>query len=180
MSLHYRVVPSPLGELLLYASESALVGLHVVRGRYVPAVRSGWVHDPQLTILEETRGQLQDYFEGRRRDFTVPLAPAGTPFQQQAWNALLDIPYGQTRSYGEQARSIGRPSATRAVGAANGRNPIAIIIPCHRVVGADGSLTGYSGGLEVKRYLLNLEGAGAAPTQDLFAERARFPASRLG
>lgn len=168
-SLRYDIASSPLGELLLCASDTALVGLHVVRGRHAPAVGADWTRRPGHPVLEETRDQLRAYFDGRRQAFAVPLAPAGTPFQKRAWNALLAIPFGQTRSYGEQARAIGQPSATRAVGAANGRNPIAIIIPCHRVVGADGSLTGYSGGLDVKRFLLALETPRETAVQDLFA-----------
>lgn len=168
MSIHYSIEASPLGELLLAASATALVGLHVVRGKYVPPVQPDWVCQPDQPVLAQTRAQLQAYFRGDLRLFTVPLAPAGTPFQQRAWNALRAIPYGQTRSYGEQARAIGQPSATRAVGAANGRNPIAILIPCHRVLGADGTLTGYAGGLDIKRFLLNLEGRGAPSLPDLF------------
>lgn len=168
MSIHYHIESSPLGELLVIANETALVGLHVVRGLYVAGVPPDWVRRPDHPVLEQTRGQLQAYFGGRLRAFTVPLAPAGTSFQKRAWSALLAIPYGQTRSYREQARAIGQPSATRAVGAANGRNPIAILIPCHRVLGADGTLTGYFGGLDIKRFLLKLEGRGDPPVRDLF------------
>jgi O-6-methylguanine DNA methyltransferase len=169
VSIHFHIEPSPLGELLLSASETALVGLHVVRGRHVPELQAEWVHRPDHPVLAQARSQLRDYFLGGLRDFTVPLAPAGTPFQKRAWAALLAIPYGQTRSYGAQARAMGQPSATRAVGAANGRNPIAILIPCHRVLGADGTLTGYAGGLDVKRFLLELEGQGGHPVRDLLA-----------
>jgi methylated-DNA-[protein]-cysteine S-methyltransferase len=102
--------------------------------------------------------QLREYFEGRRRSFTVPLAPQGTPFQLAVWNALLEVPYGDTVSYGQIAERIGKPSAVRAVGAANGANPIPVIIPCHRVIGSNGSLTGYGGGIERKQWLLALEG----------------------
>ena len=109
--------------------------------------------------LAEVRRQLAEYFAGRRRDFDLPLAPRGTAFERQVWEALLAIPYGETRSYAEIARSIGHPDACRAVGRANGRNPIPIVIPCHRVIGSDGSLTGYGGGLDLKRLLLGLEGA---------------------
>jgi len=108
-------------------------------------------------VLEAAAEQLREYFAGERTSFDLPLALDGTPFQQEAWRALADIPYGETVSYGEQARRLGRPDAVRAVGAANGANPIAIVLPCHRVIGADGSLTGFGGGLETKRRLLDLE-----------------------
>jgi methylated-DNA-[protein]-cysteine S-methyltransferase len=113
---------------------------------------------PAARIVRQTERQLVDYFAGRRREFDVPLAPAGTDFQRAAWKALAKVPYGNTLSYAELARRMERPSAVRAVGAANGANPIPIILPCHRIVGADGTLTGYGGGLEVKRRLLSLEG----------------------
>jgi methylated-DNA-[protein]-cysteine S-methyltransferase len=108
-------------------------------------------------VLLETARQLDEYFRGERREFDLSLRLEGTPFQVAAWKALLEIPFGQTRSYGEQARAMGRPSATRAVGGANGRNPFTILVPCHRVVGSDGRLTGYGGGLPVKRWLLEHE-----------------------
>jgi len=159
MNIHYDIEPSPLGELLLSASATALVGLHVLRGRYAPAVPPGWVRAPEHPVLGQAREQLQAYFAGRLHAFTVALAPAGTPFQQRAWRAPLAIPYGQTRSYSEQARAMGQPSATRAVGSANGRNPIAIVIPCHRVLGSDGALHGYHWGLPRKRAMLAFEAA---------------------
>ena len=114
--------------------------------------------------LAEARRQLTEYFAGTRRDFALPLAAGGTPFQQRVWEALRRIPYGETISYGELARRIGQPTASRAVGAANGRNPIAIVVPCHRVIGADGTLIGYGGGLPVKEALLSLEQRIAAPS----------------
>lgn len=119
------------------------------------------------TLVEETEltrkaaGQLREYFAGKREKFDLPLAPVGTPFQQRVWNALMEIPYGQTRSYGEIARTVGNPKASRAVGMANNRNPVAIVIPCHRVIGSNGKLTGYAGGLELKDALLHLERAHA-------------------
>ena len=112
--------------------------------------------EPTPLLLEACR-QLREYFAGQRRSFQLPLAPQGTPFQQQVWQALAEIPYGETRTYGEIAEAIGRKGASRAVGAANHRNPLPIFIPCHRVIGANGSLTGYAGGLETKRFLLALE-----------------------
>ena len=111
----------------------------------------------QTPLLTEAKTQLLDYFRGARREFDLPLAPEGTPFRRQVWDALLTIPYGETITYGELARRIGSPKAVRAVGQANHHNPLPIFIPCHRVVGANGALTGYGGGLELKQYLLNLE-----------------------
>ena len=108
-------------------------------------------------LLESAARQLEEYFDGRRRDFTLPLRPAGTAFQCEVWNALRAIPYGQTRSYGQIAEAVGRPAAARAVGMANHRNPLPIVIPCHRVIGASGALTGYAGGVEVKEALLRIE-----------------------
>jgi methylated-DNA-[protein]-cysteine S-methyltransferase len=116
-----------------------------------------WQENPRS--LREAARQLEEYFAGQRRDFELDLAPEGTPFQRRVWQALETIPYGETWSYGELARTIGKPSASRAVGAANGRNPISIFIPCHRVIGADGSLTGYGWGTDIKARLLALEGA---------------------
>ena len=108
--------------------------------------------------MAEAKKQLDEYFAGRRTRFDLPLAPCGTPFQLRAWRALQEIPYGVTCSYGEQARAMGQPRAVRAVGAANGHNPIPIVVPCHRVIGGDGRLTGYAGGLDIKKFLIELEG----------------------
>jgi len=120
-------------------------------------------------LLRSALQQLHEYFAGTRTAFDLPLRPAGTAFQRQAWQALCAIPYGETRSYAQQARAVGRPTATRAIGAANGRNPIAIVVPCHRVIGSDGSLTGYAGGEAVKRWLLQHEGAQKRPQLDLWS-----------
>jgi methylated-DNA-[protein]-cysteine S-methyltransferase len=156
----YATVDSPIGELLLLGDGHALHGLWMLDGPAAEAVRPGWT--PADGRFEAARGQLDEYFAGRRLAFDLPLALAGTPFQVRVWRALLEVPYGGTTSYGELARQV-RPEggwqAARAVGAANGRNPIAVIVPCHRVIGADGSLTGYGGGLERKRFLLDLEAA---------------------
>jgi methylated-DNA-[protein]-cysteine S-methyltransferase len=151
----YTSFESPIGELLAVGDGQALHGLYMQEGRTAIAVRADWV--PADEPFPEVRAQLADYFDGRRTAFDLPLALQGTPFQLQVWRALQDIPYGETISYGEQARRIGRPADPRAVGQANGRNPIAVIVPCHRVIGADGSLTGYGGGVERKRHLLELE-----------------------
>ena len=118
-------------------------------------VQADWDRDDNA--FDDVVSQLEDYFAGRRREFDLPLAPAGTPFQQRVWRALLDIPYGETISYGELASRIGNKAASRAVGLANGSNPISIVIPCHRVIGANGKLTGYGGGLPIKQQLLALE-----------------------
>ncbi len=143
---------SPVGPLTLVSDGGSLVGLHF-EGWYPPA---GAIQESD-PVLVTTARQLDGYFAGRLRTFDLPLAPAGTPFQQRVWSALSDIPFGETRSYGQLAKTIGKPSAMRAVGAANGRNPIAIVVPCHRVIGADGSLTGFGGGIERKKFLLSLE-----------------------
>jgi len=141
---------SPVGELTLIASDEALVGLFMEQhGSALPAAEER--HTP---LLERVSAQLDEYFAGRRETFDAPLAPEGTDFQRQVWAVLRTIPFGVTWSYAQVARKLGRPKAVRAVGAANGSNPISIVIPCHRVIGADGSLTGYGGGLPRKRWLL--------------------------
>ena len=142
------IINSPIGPLTLTERDGALVRLSF--GAHGPC-------DPPTPVLRRAIGQLNEYFAGTRREFDLPLAPNGTEFQLACWQALTEIPYGETRSYGEQAARIGRPDRARAVGAANGANPIAIIQPCHRVIGADGSLVGFGGGLETKRRLLDLE-----------------------
>lgn len=141
---------SPLGPILLEEDGGAVTGLRFC-GQEVPA------QGPVSPVLAQAAAQLAEYFAGQRQSFTVPLAPRGTPFQQEVWRALCAIPYGQTRSYGQLAAALGRPSAARAVGGACRCNPIWLMIPCHRVVGASGSLTGYAGGLERKKALLALE-----------------------
>ncbi len=153
--MNYDWMESPVGELLIVADENAVRMIGFREGRHPGRVVEGWRKGGAL--VAKARRQLDEYFRGRRRGFDLPLAPSGTPFQLRAWTALQDIPYGATRSYGEQARAIGQPAAVRAVGAANGRNPIAIVVPCHRVIGGNGKLTGYGGGLDVKQYLLDLE-----------------------
>lgn len=153
----YTRLESPIGELLLVGDESALHGLHMLEGRRPPTVSPTWKRS--ATAFEQVEAQLGEYFEGRREQFEVPLAMSGSPFQLRVWAALREIPYGQTTSYGEIARRVGEPAAARAVGIANGRNPIAVIVPCHRVIGANGRLVGYGGGLSRKRLLLDLERA---------------------
>ncbi len=151
--LKTMIVKAPIGALTLVGSASVLEALYLPEyDGPLPASETG-----KTPLLERVADQLAEYFAGNRKEFDVPLAPKGTPFQQLVWNALLDIPYGEVRSYGEQAKAIGRPAASRAVGAANGRNPISIIVPCHRVIGANGTLTGYGGGLPLKQWLLEHE-----------------------
>ena len=157
----YDVAPSPVGDLLLSAGEAGLTGVWFEPhdGR----LRREWRRDPAR--LRQAREELAAYFAGELTRFTLTLAPAGTPFQLRVWEGLRRLRFGETVSYSELARRIGAPDAVRAVGAANGRNPLPIIVPCHRVIGADGSLTGFGGGLERKRWLLNHE------AQDLFGVR---------
>ena len=153
--LRYSRVDSPVGELLLVADRRGLRGLYLDGARYVPELPVGAVRDD--AALTEVAMQLADYFARRRRHFTLIVAPVGTPFQLEVWRALAAIPCGETDSYGQLAARLGRPAAARAVGAANGQNPISIVIPCHRLIGANGSLTDYAGGLDRKAALLALE-----------------------
>lgn len=150
-------LPSPIGLLRLVARDGRLVGLYVADHDKCPPVGGAWVEDDGP--FDEVRRQLDEYFTGRRTRFDVGFELDGSPFQRQVWQALCDIPYGETISYGELARRVGRPGAARAVGAANGRNPVSIIVPCHRVIGANGTLTGYGWGNDRKAWLLRLEGA---------------------
>jgi methylated-DNA-[protein]-cysteine S-methyltransferase len=155
----HAVVESPIGPLTLVANDGKLSGLYMeVRGHEPEAATlgpEGTVDDD--AVLAKAAAQLDAYFAGELTTFDLPLSLAGTGFQASVWAGLCDIPYGETISYGELARRIGQPSASRAVGLANGRNPVSIVVPCHRVIGANGSLTGYGGGLDRKRYLLGLE-----------------------
>jgi methylated-DNA-[protein]-cysteine S-methyltransferase len=151
----FCVAASPIGDLLLLRTERGLSGLYLLGLANSPAIEPGWVEDDEA--FAEVRAQLDEYFAGTRASFEVALDLEGTAFQRSVWEALLAIPFGKTESYGELAERIGRPGAFRAVGLANGRNPVSIIVPCHRVIGADGSLTGYGWGTERKRWLLDLE-----------------------
>jgi methylated-DNA-[protein]-cysteine S-methyltransferase len=161
----WTVTDSPIGPLLLTADDGGLTRLYMEVRKHGPdEVQPEWQRDD--SAFTEACRQLDEYFAGERTVFDLPLNPAGTPFQLRVWEALKTIPYGEIRSYGEIAEQIGRPGAARAVGLANGRNPISIVVPCHRVIGASGALTGYGGGLERKQYLLDLEtrvSAGQAP-----------------
>ena len=154
---YFRPIATPVGELKLVASDSGLAGIlwendDPKRTRFLPQVQ-----DDDHPVLRETERQLNEYFAGARRVFDLPLDFVGTDFQKKVWQALVAIPFGETRSYSQIAREIGHPLAVRAVGAANGRNPLSIVAPCHRVIGSNGKLTGFAGGLDIKAFLLSLE-----------------------
>ncbi len=151
----YDTMASPVGEILLTADDSALTGLYLPAERRVPG--PDWEHGG--AFLAGVRSQLEAYFAGTLRTFPIAVAPAGTAWQQRVWRELQEIGFGESISYAELARRAGNPAAVRAAGAANGRNPVSIVIPCHRVIGSDGRLTGYSGGLDAKRWLLDHERA---------------------
>lgn len=155
----YTTFESPLGPLLLVSDGSHLTGTYFSGQKYEPVPGTDWRAESDLEIFKNASFQLHEYFGGRRRQFDLPLLLLGTPFRMKVWNALMEIPIGTTLSYGELASRIDRKDAARAVGAAVGRNPISVIVPCHRVIGMAGSLTGYAGGLERKRALLELEAA---------------------
>ena len=160
----YDTVLSPIGELLLTAEDAGLSRVYFEQHRHGSRLSDEWRHaagstGPAIDVLAEARRELDAYFAGALTEFTVALAPSGTPFQQRVWTTLRGIAFGDTVSYSEIARRIGAPDAVRAVGAANGRNPLSIVVPCHRVIGADGALTGFGGGVERKRWLLQHEGA---------------------
>jgi methylated-DNA-[protein]-cysteine S-methyltransferase len=163
--LLYTSVESPIGELLLVGDGRALHGLAMQGGRTRVEPQPGWRRADEP--FGAVRDQLDEYFAGERTEFELAVELRGTPFQRKVWNALREIPYGTTISYGELARRVGRPNGARAVGAANGRNPVAVVVPCHRVIGADGSLTGFGGGVERKRLLLGLEAQSAGERLDL-------------
>ncbi len=154
--LFYDTIDSPFGPIRVAADVNGLRRVIFLKGKRGVPQQTGWIREPGRLAL--ARDQLEAYFAGRLRVFDLPLAPKGTPFQERVWKALLDVPYGETASYGEIAAAVGNPKACRAVGMANGKNPIAVIIPCHRIIGASGHLTGYGSGLEIKAGLLELEG----------------------
>jgi methylated-DNA-[protein]-cysteine S-methyltransferase len=157
MSLAYKVIDSPVGKLKLVASDRGLVAILWENGSPRRVRLNELVEDEQHPVLIATERQLGEYFAGKRKEFSVSLDMRGTRFQKDVWEALLGIPFGETRSYGQLAHQLGNPRATRAVGAANGRNPVSIIVPCHRVIGSSGKLTGFAGGLATKAHLLDLE-----------------------
>lgn len=158
-TLYYAPIDSPIGPLNLGVSEKGLVALEFDRKNFPPTKNKQVDWQKSVEKTAPYARELSEYFAGKRRAFTFPLDLRGTPFQKQCWNALLAIPYGETRTYADIARAIKNPQAFRAVGLANNRNPIAIVVPCHRVIASDGTLCGYGGGLDVKRKLLELEGA---------------------
>ena len=152
-------VPSPVGTILLVATADgeSLSGLYLEGQKYFPGDAAAWPAAPSLPVLRRAAAQLEEYFAGTRSRFDVPIAPDGTPFQRDVWTAIGSVPFGETITYAELARRCGRAQAVRAAGAATGRNPLTIIVPCHRIVGSGGALTGYAGGLDRKRALLALE-----------------------
>lgn len=159
--MYYRYIPSPVGRLLLGGKTSILEVIGFPEGKGIIYPEDDWVQDN--SVFKQAEDQLNEYFEGKRQQFDLKIRPSGTPFQLSVLAALQEIPFGQTTTYRDIAESIGRPKAVRAVGAANGRNPLPIVIPCHRVIGADGTLTGFGGGLRAKSFLLNLESPGFSP-----------------
>lgn len=153
--MFYDIIDTPLGRMTLVGDEHALIHIDLPEAKPPLTIASDWRRDANR--FKEERRQFDRYFDGTSKTFDLPLAPRGTPFQQEVWRALCDIGYGETICYAELARRIGRPKASRAVGLANGANPLSIIVPCHRVIGANGSLTGYGGGMDAKRWLLDHE-----------------------
>jgi methylated-DNA-[protein]-cysteine S-methyltransferase len=153
----YKKITSPVGQLKLVASHQGLAAILWENDNPQRVGLNPTLEDPNHPILLEVEQQLQDYFAGKRKTFSLPLDFTGTEFQKKVWTALMTIPFGETRSYGQIAQQLGNPKAVRAVGAANGKNPISIVIPCHRVIGATGQLIGFAGGLDTKLCLLNLE-----------------------
>ncbi|PCJ22951.1 MAG: cysteine methyltransferase [SAR86 cluster bacterium] len=164
MTIYYEYHTTPIGKLLLAGDGDSLNLLGFPGGKMQRRHEPEWVSDS--SSFKEVRQQLDSYFAGELEEFELSLKPTGTTFQESVWQALLEIPYGETWSYGQLAKHIGKPKASRAVGAANGLNPIPVIIPCHRVIGASGKLTGFGGGLETKQYLLGLESESATPGFD--------------
>jgi methylated-DNA-[protein]-cysteine S-methyltransferase len=158
-TMRYALIISPLGELFTARDEFGITMLYLPTGKNAVTVDPEWRRDDNA--FDDLRPQLSEYFAGQRREFVLPLNARGTPFQKRVWAALLEIPFGETVSYGATALAIGTPTASRAVGLANGQNPISIVVPCHRVVGANGSLTGYGGGLAAKQWLLQHEASHA-------------------
>jgi len=172
---YYDFYDSPHGRMLLVGSDDGLTGVYFDGQKYHPQLEAGWRHDARHALLRQAKRELAEYFGGERKQFDTALAPDGTPFQRAVWKAISTIGFGKTITYGALAQRAGFPGSARAAGAATGRNPIGIIIPCHRIVGSNGSLTGYAGGLERKRALLALEGATAeSPTADLLPTAENF------
>lgn len=159
-TMHYTWMDSRIGALLLTSDGRSLTGIYLDGQKYFPHQHEDWQESGELDVLNQTKTQLTEYFAHQRQSFNLPLNPQGTDFQKQVWHCLQQIPYGKTIAYGELASRLGKPpGASRAVGAANGRNPIAIVVPCHRVIATSGKLTGYAGGLDRKQWLLHHEQA---------------------
>jgi len=152
-------IRTPLGTVIAIAAGGALTGIHFEGGKHVPAISTDLHEDPHDEPLRRCAEQLADYFEGKRQCFDLPIAPRGTDFQQRVWREIAKVRYGETITYSQLAARAGAPGSARAAGAATGRNPLSILVPCHRIVATDGSLTGYAGGLERKAKLLEIEGA---------------------
>ena len=163
MSLAYKTIESPVGKLKLVASDQGLVAILWEKDPPRRVRLSELVEDEQNPVLIQTEREIGEYFAGKRKTFSIALDMRGTRFQKDVWDALRAIPFGETRSYGQLAEQLGNPRAMRAVGAANGRNPVSIIVPCHRVIGSSGKLTGFAGGLDAKAHLLNLERRATEP-----------------
>jgi len=153
----YDTFEGPQGSMLLVANDRGLAGVYFDRQKHHPKRQADWKKDPHHRVLRQAKRELAEYFAGKRKRFEVALSPNGTPFQRSVWRAISTVGFGETITYGELARRAGHPGSARAAGAATGRNPIGIIVPCHRIVGSNGSLTGYAGGLAKKRALLELE-----------------------
>ncbi len=165
MTTYYTYFDSPIQPLLLTSNGTALTGLFMGAHKHGPEIENAWAQSDEAAPFAEAKQQLAAYFAGQLTNFDLPLAPVGTEFQRRVWDELRRIPYGQTVSYGELARRIGNPNACRAVGLANGRNPLSIIVPCHRVVGANGKLVGYAGGMARKEAMLALEQTTPEPSR---------------
>lgn len=153
--MQYDYYESPVGPILMAADDKGIRYIHFSKGKSACPLKDDWQHEP--AALAACALQLEEYFAGDRKEFTLPLAPVGTEFQQAVWHQLQHVRYGNTASYGEIAKALGKPEASRAVGAANGKNPVPILIPCHRILGTSGKLTGYAGGVDIKKHLLQLE-----------------------
>ncbi|MEM9092667.1 MAG: methylated-DNA--[protein]-cysteine S-methyltransferase [Cyanobacteria bacterium P01_F01_bin.53] len=154
---YYTWIESPVGDLLLTSNGQSLTGLYLKGQKHFPEMEDSWKNTTDLEIFTQVQAQLTEYFTHKRETFDIPLAPQGTPFQKEVWLSLHQIPFGETSSYGTLAQQLGKPGGARAVGAANGRNPISIIVPCHRVIASNGKMTGYAGGIDRKQWLLRHE-----------------------
>ncbi len=173
----YSIIKTPLDNLMLVANATELTGIYFVGCEHIPAAHKGWKRDARHPVLRKAEAQLQEYFAGKRTEFSLPLRLDGTGFQQRVWREIALIPHGKTISYSELARKAGAARAIRAAGTSTGRNPIGVIIPCHRVVGKNGGMGGYAGGLERKRYLLELENAAIDRSEET---RVRSKANKIG